>query len=58
VLLRAFLDPFVDRPKDFFVLGGRVGEVHEGIVPRSVPDAKRREVAAQTPCDDSQRPTR
>ena len=41
VLLRAFLDPFVDRPKDFFVLGGRGGEGHEGFVLRSVPDAKR-----------------
>lgn len=41
VLLGAFLDPLVDRPKDFFVVGGRIGEVHEGILPRSVPNAKR-----------------
>jgi hypothetical protein len=41
VLLGAFLDPLVDRPKDFFILRGRISEVHEAIVPRSVPNAKR-----------------
>jgi hypothetical protein len=30
---RAFLDPFVDRPKYLFVSGGRLREVHERIVP-------------------------
>lgn len=40
VLPRAFLDPLVDRPEDFFVVCGRLGEVHAGIVPRSVPDTK------------------
>jgi hypothetical protein len=39
VLPRAFLDPLVDRPEDFFVVGGRLGEVHAGIVPRFVPNA-------------------
>lgn len=30
VPLGAFVDPLVDRPKNLFVAGGRVGEVHEG----------------------------
>jgi hypothetical protein len=30
----AFLYPLVDRPKDFFVVGCGIGELHEGIVPR------------------------
>jgi hypothetical protein len=33
-------DPLGDRPEDFFVVAGRLGEVHAGIVPRSVPDTK------------------
>jgi hypothetical protein len=41
VLLGAFVDPLVDRPKDFFVVGGRIGEVHEAILPRSVPKCQR-----------------
>jgi hypothetical protein len=40
VPLGAFLDPLVDRPENFFIVGGRIGEVHEDIVPRSVPKAK------------------
>lgn len=36
MLFGAFLDPLVDRPENFFVVGGRIGEVHEDIVPRSV----------------------
>jgi hypothetical protein len=29
MLPRSFLDPFVDRPEDLFVMGGRTGEIHE-----------------------------
>ena len=37
VLLRAFLDPVVDRSKDLLVVSGRAREVHQAIVPRVRP---------------------
>jgi hypothetical protein len=40
MLFGAFLDPLVDRPENLFVVGGRIGEVHEGIVPRSIPSCQ------------------
>lgn len=33
VLFCAFLDPLVDRPKDFLVASGRVREIHQHILP-------------------------
>src|ERR1700755_1981666 len=49
MLLGAFLDPLVDRPEHFFVVCGRLGEVHAGIVPRFVPDTKWLYATTQTP---------
>ena len=33
MLFRAFLDPLIDRTKDFLVAGGRVREIHQHILP-------------------------
>ena len=52
MLLGAFLDPLVDRPKDFLVVGGRIGEVHEAIVPRSVPKCQTRRRDEAIGCAD------